>query len=594
MGCCDGTDDIDDDNEVDDNGGEQQNLLQNQIPLNLNIVVNVPLPEVYYVIIGRGPMAVVNHRTLLESQSGLNRLGVLPVMHVGFPNPWPRYLRHGLGQPNHLLSFPGFRHQPSQNGAMIDGGLDSQHFGAQVQAEFDLLPVAEVAAEWVALIQREDAPGAIDVAIANQIGGQTVTNAINAILNDAWPDDLFGAPYRLCLYNPATGIARWVYAGMIDICTGPGRPSVDRPAGGDTDEIRAARTPPWLPPEGWSPAWLGRRVMNGVDAIRDEVQWQADERICVTAGGGVGLNAAEKARNQRCTLDWFGRTQLMPIFENPRNITFLKHPDTGEPCAQGSRQAAGINAENDLIASSRSIRMGRGAVLTSATIDQGSVVVTLQTYGNTNLIRDFWENRSNFNVNGGRWEVSHPYTIETGRIESRLYDRLVVPNGQDTEQPGHPPSFAHHLGFQAVVALERMVALETADHRVRVLGAACNNYRPFDQGTWNTANRPNDTPAARMWHYHRSLPVSAVPDGFIICSTNTALANGYFTDHANLNVNTMTRAEIDAVVGDANLGALIFNGRHARNGYQILADLQAVCNSQDGRLARLEFEYRVR
>src|SRR5437016_12940471 len=70
------------------------------------------LPPVYYVIVGRGPAAVIDHTTLQQSDFGISRLGKLPVMHIGFPNPWTKYMQHGMGQPPRLLSLPGFRRQP--------------------------------------------------------------------------------------------------------------------------------------------------------------------------------------------------------------------------------------------------------------------------------------------------------------------------------------------------------------------------------------------------------------------------------------------------------------------------------------------------
>ena len=121
------------------------------------------LPPVYYVIVGRGPMAVVNHSTLRESNAGKKRLAELPVLHIGFPNPWPKYLEHGLGQPNHLLSLPGFqaKFQPSGAGPekTLDGGLNSQFFGACVDKQLKDLQEkyeVEVIDGWVALIQAKD------------------------------------------------------------------------------------------------------------------------------------------------------------------------------------------------------------------------------------------------------------------------------------------------------------------------------------------------------------------------------------------------------------------------------------------------------
>ncbi|WP_437992733.1 hypothetical protein [Sorangium sp. So ce145] len=596
MGCCCGTGAVDDE-------AEQRRLVQDE-PDNdardveaglegLN-VVNVLLPTVYYVIVGRGPMAVVNHRTLVESAWGQGRLGELPVLHVGFPNPWPRYLQHGLGQPNHLLSFPAFANQPSVGGNAIDGGLDSQHFGAQISAEFDTLG-AGVAEEWVGLIQTRAGMEAIDARIAAEEGGGAVRDAINLRIQDPWPAFADGeAPYRLCLYDPANGTARLVYAAKIDICTGPGRPLVMPPRDGDSAETTGARTPPWLSPEVWSlvERWRNRRTLNGVDAIRDEVVWNVGQRVCVTAGGGVGLNAAEKARNRQCALDWFGRAGLMAIFENPRNITFLKDPNTNVAREPARRRDVGIDGEDDLIASSRRARMGRGAILASAAAADEAVEVRLAAAQGENNIRDWWANRSPLNAQEARWTLSNEYEQEVAGlevVESREYDRLVIPNGQETDAVGHPRSFAHHLVFQAVEEAGRLVALETADHLVRILGAACNNYPGYGIGTRNVHG---NTPKDRMWIFHATLPVSAVPDGFIICGVNTALANRYFEDHPNRNVNTMTPGELAGVVGDV-LAARIIAERNTRNGYSNLQQLRDACNSQDARLAQLEFAYPV-
>lgn len=547
-------------------------------------VLNAPLPPIYYVIVGRGPMAVVNHRTLLQTQWGRDRIAGHRVVHLGAPNPWPSYLRHGLGQPNHLLSFPGLANQPSVGGDVIDGGLDSRHFGERFNTEFGQFnPAPLVFEEWVGLIQSRAAPNAAEldprIANATEIGGTAVRDALAQQIALQWPAfDPGLAPYRLCLYNPVNGTARVIYAAAIDICTGPGRPRVTVPGGGDTEEIRRARTPPWLSPELWRniPEWRDRKTLNGVDAIRNEVVWNVNERVCVTAGGGVGLNAAEKARNENCALDWFGREAIMPIFENPRNITFLRQPGQDNRCAPGPRLDVGINGEDDLIPAGRRLRMGRGATLFSATDVADGVEVRLAG-PDTARIRDWWRTLEPLHAPAEAstfWRFSGEYTNELEALEivaSVLYDRLVVPNGQQTDQPGHPNSFAHHLGFDAHEEAGRLVCLQTANGLVRILGAACNNYPLFAANTYN-ANVAPVTAAQRMWAYHATLPVSAVPDGFIVCGANTALANRYFIDHPNTNVNTMTHAELLAIVGEERATAIVTR-RKISNGYLDRDDL---------------------
>lgn len=608
MGCCCGTNAIRDEEKQhvlkeQDKKPTTQNILKEQdkkpttqhtlkdqdkkptkeLPVSLEKpnVSNVQLPTIYYVIVGLGPMAVVNHRTLLESTEGRKRLGQHPVLHVGFANPWPKYLRHGLGQPNHLLSFPAFRNQPSENGETKDGGLDSQHFGRQVDAEFETLR-AKVAKAWVALIQSRDVlEDKLDADIKKEIDGDEVYKKISGRIKDRWL--AVKAPYRLFLVDPFELTADWVYAAAIDICTGPGRPNVISPRGTDFEELKKARTPPWLPPELWTKhsTWLDRRTLNGVDAIHDNVKWKAGDRICVTAGGGVGLNAAEKARENKCVLDWFGRSKLMDIFENPRNITFLREPNTNEARKLAPRKTVGILGEDDLIASHQLHRMGLGAVLASVADTKDAVEVELAPFGKENKIRDWWKKESALNK-GGYWEFSEEYVKVVGSLkESRLYDRLVIPNGQDTEQVGQPIRIAGHLVFQEVVREKRLVALETADHLVRVLGAACNNYPKYDIGTWTEAKKPAvGSPANVMWTFHTTLPVSAVADGFIICGVNTALANDYFLDHANVNVNTMTYDELLLVVGKS-LATTIVEERNGNNGYSNLPDLKKAIDLAD-------------
>ena len=84
-------------------------------------------------------------------------------------------------------------------------------------------------------------------------------------------------------------------------------------------------------------------MLNGIDAIRREMVWKDKERVCVTAGGGIALNVAEKARNQECTLDWSARSGLFAntFSLNPRNDTFLKHPAHKKPMEyNGEREHA--------------------------------------------------------------------------------------------------------------------------------------------------------------------------------------------------------------------------------------------------------------
>ncbi|MEM6992925.1 MAG: hypothetical protein AAF721_20585, partial [Myxococcota bacterium] len=272
---------------------------------------DIPPPEVFYVVVGRGPGAVINSTTLRGADAGRTRIGTRKVVHVGFANPWPKYLQHGMGQPGYLLTLPGFARQPNEGAAEVDGGLDSRAFGAAVDRQMAKLEhdtETSVLAGWLAWVQAKANPDALpdEDGFGAEQGGADVFGALEAkagvakALNN-WPES---AEYRLYVVTDTDLTVEVVYASHIDFCTGPGRPN----AFGGGPAIKAAKTAPWLAPELWDEALENRRVLNGVDAIVSTVRFAANERICVTAGGGVGLNGAEKARNNNCWLDWFGRS----------------------------------------------------------------------------------------------------------------------------------------------------------------------------------------------------------------------------------------------------------------------------------------------
>src|SRR5438874_1100396 len=96
---------------------------------------------VYYVIVGCGTAAVVNHTTLRQTQWGKDRIGGLPVMHIGFKDPWWHYFTHGMGQPPYLLTMPGYHQRPSQASDVFqhNPGCRSDRFAACTEHEWGLL-----------------------------------------------------------------------------------------------------------------------------------------------------------------------------------------------------------------------------------------------------------------------------------------------------------------------------------------------------------------------------------------------------------------------------------------------------------------------
>lgn len=696
MGCCDFSKaELDEESLLDETEGREDPIPASTAHVSLAPdaggsrvnSVDIPPPEVYYVIVGRGPGAVMNHTTLRGSQWGRDRIGDLPVMHIGFNNPWPHYVAHGMGQVPFLLTMPGFHaqpnaaHPPAAAPRTLDGGLHSTDFGNAIDAQYAHLMQANPFEErraWVAWVQHRDNPQALpDIrryypengpyvaglpvtlttipapapdggwllnGPGTQLHQMIVNHVAQANARNDWPDanDRPDAHYRLILIglnHQRQPQLQSIYAAYIDLCTGPGRPNVVVPANATNatkQALHAARTHPWLPSEVWNHPLRTRRVLNGVDAIANQVAWAMGERVCVTAGGGVGLNVAEKARNHNSYLDWFGRNSLIATFANPRNHTFLLSPNNpGQAMAVGELdQVAPFHQHRDIFVPKppvRTQRFGFGATLENAELAANQVRVTLAGAnaqlidhhqallapppppphlpppvpppGPLGLVPALVPNPNPNNPPGSVWDCGPLYLNPPGvppppnhpdaaNWPSALYDRLVVPNGQVSTALGQPAWFTE---IQQPVAPEavngRMVALQSADGRVRMLGAACQVYPDFGLGGWDWQQpafvpTPADQALWDHWHYHSTLPVSAVPDGFILSGSNIATANRYFVDHPNNNINTMTRAEIHAALTAAGLPAplalhiaeitdAIVGCRNRANGYPSYLDQPA-------------------
>lgn len=648
--------------------------------------VDVPPPTVYYVIVGFGPGAVMNHTTLRASTWGQARIGQLTVMHIGFRNPWPNYVAHGMGQVPFLLSMPGFAVQPNAprgNPPQVrapDGGLHSTDFGDAINDQY--AAVAQQGTQerhaWVAWVQHRRNPNSLpnifDYYPENgpwsagrgpqapqpppppnpppnpppiwcaQGAGTDLYGLIQAHVAQAnqrndWPDE---ADYRLII----VGLSRerrpqleTVYAAYIDFCTGPGRPNVILPAGAaqqTLDVLCEARTPPWLPPEVWDQRLRNRRVLNGVDAIASQVQWNQGERVCLTAGGGVGLNAAEKARNHNCYLDWFGRNSLIGTFANPRNHTFLLDPRNNLQMGVGDLDVVAPFHQARLTFEPhppRAVqRFGKSAALANAAlVNNNQVAVTLNAYrGRAAVLTDRYQAQALAQAQPGQappagsplvanpnpqglpgmvWGCSPAYLQnaqhpQVNNWPSERYDRLVIPNGQGANALGQPAKFTEIGQLQWVRLNNRGVALTNGDGLVRLLGAACQVHRVGAAGNWAVQPAQPQNAWWEHWYYHSSLPVSAVPDGFILSGSNIATANGYFVDPGrdNRNINTMTQAEIQALLPQALPGRpntdypviaeIIVGCRNRSNGYKSYLDqqqpprdgLMTVVNNGQGRI----------
>ncbi len=567
--------------------------------------IGTPLPPIFYVIIGAGPAAVINHSTLVHSEFGKDRLahspaGKLPILHIGFSNPWGRYMQHGMGQLPYLLSLPGFKgaNQVKATDRTVDGGLDSRIFAKGIDDQFTYLRTRETERwrnddtadlvrlqwpwrqAWVAMVQTR-AKEPYKGRLADELGGEAVQKQIDAMATMDYPLFLNSklAPFRVLVVQKfdSEWKAEWIYAQFVDFCTGTGRPRVNITPE-KTDEHKKALTPPWLDPANWIAELGNRRVLSGMDAICDDAHWAENERICVPKGGGIALNAAEKAVHNKCQLDWFDDKPLTGTFANPRNYTFLKHWSEDRARGVGENEPGHpALTDADLTPTYEKGRLGKNAEVESVKLVLGGakVEVTLKAKG-VGEIRA--SSRQSAGLTDGCWEA----TGNLGNPPSKNYDRIAIAQGLEARGVGQAMWVAGQLGITVEIRDAndgRMLALGNANQSIRLLGAAAQVYPGFALIEY----RPEDdlsSPMARMWGYRATLPVSTVPDGFILSGINIAYANKFFTDTLrNPNLNTLLGEEIEDILyktgmtDSRELADFIVADRSGSNGYADAADL---------------------
>lgn len=299
-----------------------------------------PPPMGHYVIIGRGVTAWYDHLTMLADTWGRARLtDRLPVMHLGFAEPWARRRQERMGQwPRMLDFFRGLRGDPHAGTPPPDLAL------AGVPAEDqqnDWLPSATFAANLVRVerhIQEQylmsiGTDGAITV---NPNATRRVplifqNGFVSTIENfDAWngrgragyddPDNGIPAaevtrwrrardggraqmgdgsvwhnnlcPYRISVFYADTHT--FVYAMKIDVCTGPGQPRLFRRNFFATQELYDEHLPVFdREPERYDQGAAMPRIINGNDFI-GSVNNPADT-VLVFKGNPVGAQSVQSA-----------------------------------------------------------------------------------------------------------------------------------------------------------------------------------------------------------------------------------------------------------------------------------------------------------
>jgi len=558
-----------------------------------------PIPPAFYVIVGCGAAAVVNHTTLRQTEFGWNRIDRLPVVHLGFEDPWKHYRNHQMGQIANLLQLPGFHRSPFSNGENLTQPRWSQNFAADVAAEWkDLgraVPFGWVPA-WLALIQARDKPvdysSAKLKALKDEMG--LTWSQCETLLKLPFPAEY--PPYRLLAIDQ-TGLPRLLYAGKVDVCTGNGRPRISFPKRTEATKTYGAR--PWQPPESWEPTFRRRTLLSGLEALCQETEWPADEHICVIGSGGVGVNMVEIAQETSgVSIDWLasGTTHLDSFF-NPRNDPLLKtwiHPlpanlvtSAGAIRTHAARATAamaigGLPADmrTDVTcllipaeARSRFMQRVYAAGPTGLAQYAAPLPLVLERYPD-DLVReakvkplptlgvDSAGNISDLDPSGR-------FPLPDGKFPA--YRRVILCSGQDPRAAGQALEVTQSLTLSSVITGpdKRLVGLALDDGAVRVVGSAA-----IANQEWVKLFPEGEAALNKLTAFAATIPAQAGSATnlalFALNTLNVAYANQFFSAaNPNRNVNLAAESELKELLNEEKGAAEICAKRKTTaNGYR--------------------------
>jgi hypothetical protein len=544
------------------------------------------IPNAYYVIVGRGAAAVVNHSTLQQCDEGRDRLGGLPVINVGMPDPWLHYYPHGMGQPPFLLSMPGYRDPVRPDADLINGGTRSTVFADKTAGELERLGNAHqayVVTGWVASVKARDVAlhqDDINELTALGLDADPLRQVFNANYPNTYP------PFKVLVIG-GDKRPQIIFAQKVDLCSGggwmrlmPGLPAAD------ADAIRPS---PWIQTSNWDDATKRRKVVVGIDGLTRHTIWDSDTRICVYGSGGIGMNQIERAADDDTIfVDWIPRNTLHDTFVLPRNDNVLKHPNDDRAMVPGENNAriAGVMQNGvDLFPAEACWRFGKFSVPDVVT-DVGGLInihVTPNVNGNTRI---GYSDRSLHPLHGGGYYANDVGGYDPPVPNEARYHRLILCNGQVQDVAGEPARVARAFVFVPIQKDGRLTGLQdNGAGDIRILGAAA--------AAWAGVAALGGGGA--MVAYRDSMAVSAVPPGFIAAASNIAYSNGYFSnadERRNPNLNTAPEVELAALLTEkgladgipARVATAIVNARRGpvNNGIATIDDaVQAVATVLD-------------
>jgi len=295
----------------------------------VNVYNQLP-PPAYYVIIGRGVTGLYNHLTMLADVWGRARLTPnLPVMHLGYAEPWGRRGHERMGQWPRMLDFfqgiaPGLALQNVPAEDNQNDWLPSSEFAAnlrrvenRIRQEYLITTEANGAVGlsfaatrpflsfqdgFVSTIDTHDGWTARGGAPYGQPGNglpaaedrrwQAAHAAGGATMGDGsvWHNDQ--CPYRISVFHNNTH--SFVYAKKVDVCSGPGQPRLFRPGFFATRAMYDAHKPTYdSVPARYDQGGAIPRIVNGNDYIG--ATNNANHKVLVFKGNPVGAQSVQSA-----------------------------------------------------------------------------------------------------------------------------------------------------------------------------------------------------------------------------------------------------------------------------------------------------------
>jgi hypothetical protein len=480
-----------------------------------------PPEPVSYIIIGCGFAAITNHTTLKGASWGRERLGSLPVLHVGSTDPWQTDVPHQMGQWTNLLTLPGYRHcPPPTDPAVLARYRDTNDYAAA--------PLDEILEHFLhnetfadcnqrqldELLQDEANPGCVLPAFTGIIEPRDTAfdrlpeqerrwraeHESGHLAGTVPPWRAPGANYRVSVYVRGEGM-RYVYAQKVDVCTGPGPARRLAPS-----QVDAALHDEYYPDPitGTVPAQPQRIVPGGHAAISRALsqpvhdpafanlaEGRAD--LCVYGGGPTSAWSVERALEAGLHVIWITRDILDHTTFPParRNHGLLDPPD----------QVVSHTSPAKLIKDPRLVHIQ--AELTEVKASPIGCV----------------------------------FTYPSGQVSCK---QLVISIGQSntpSDRGGSAYLMATLEDFEWVPVTSEAAYLTDRLGGARVLGAASFSRRESRKSpAWEATDK-----------YHSSLPLAAQVAfvGITFNSAMIAYCNGFYVESSNEDKNTMSPTEAE-------------------------------------------------